>query len=435
MGAEVIGLILLGLVVLYLGLGLWVFAGVLLVGITGQMLLLGFPVERVANLARVSIFRSATGWELSALPLFIWMGEIAFRTDVADRLFRGLAPLADRVPGRLLHTSTSACTLFGAVSGSSAATAATVGKIINRALEDRGYDSSLTVGSLAAAGTLGLLIPPSIVMIVYGVVAEVSIAKLFLAGVVPGLLIASVFSAYIMVRCAINPALSPAHGDRPGLWEAVRALGQLWPILLLVVIVMGAIYSGIATPTEAAAVGVAATLVVVTITGQFSFQLLAASSMAAVRTSCMIMAIMIAASLLSTTLAYLHVPTDLTNFVRQSDLGPYQLILAVGLLFLVLGCFLDGVSITVMTMPVVLPLVVAQGFDPIWFGIFLLVMVELAQITPPVGFNLFVLQGLTGQPLSRVARAAAPFGLLMAGCLVVLTAWPGIVLWLPGLMR
>jgi C4-dicarboxylate transporter, DctM subunit len=423
-----------GFVVAYLGLGIWIFAGLLLVSITSLLLLLGFPLDRVGALARASIFRSATGWELSALPLFIWMGEIVFRTDVSERLFRGLAPIVDRVPGRLFHTNVAGCTLFGAVCGSSAATAATVGKITTTALDQRGYDQNLTMGSLAAAGSLGLLIPPSIVMIVYGVIAEVSIAKLFIAGFVPGFLIAGVFSIFIALRCTLNPALAPRHSVVQDLSSALRSVALLWPVLVLIAVVMGAIYSGIATPTEAAAVGVFATIVIVVATGQFGWALMRDSALAAVRTSAMIVAIMISASLLSMTLAYLHIPTDLANAVRASGLGPFQLIFAIGVLYLVLGCFLDGVSITVMTMPIVLPLVVGAGFDPLWFGIFLVIMVELAQITPPVGFNLFVLQGLTGAPLSRVAIAAAPFGVLMLLCLTVLTIYPGIVLWLPRLL-
>jgi len=436
MGAYGLSVAVFALAFAYLGIGVWVFAGVLLVGVSSQFLLLDFPLERIAALARASMFRSATSWELSALPLFIWMGEIVFRTDVAERLFRGLSPIANRVPGRLLHTNVAGCTLFGAVCGSSAATAATVGKITTTAFSQRGYNLDLSIGSLAAAGSLGLLIPPSIVMIVYGVVAEVSIAKLFIAGFVPGFVISAVFSSYVMLRCWLRPDLAPVEtGHAVSGPQAVRAMLDLWPVILLIGVVMGAIYTGVATPTEAAAVGVAITFAIALVTRQLTWTLLRESSMAAVRSSCMIMAIMIAAALLSTTLAYLHIPTDLARLVQSSGLGPYHLILAIGLLYLMLGCFLDGVSITVMTIPVVLPLVTAAGFDPIWFGIFLIVMVELGQITPPVGFNLFVLQGLTGQPLARVAWAAAPFGVLMMTCLAVFTIWPGIVLWLPNLLQ
>ncbi|QRG08690.1 TRAP transporter large permease subunit [Xanthobacter dioxanivorans] len=435
MGAYSLSLSVSLLVFAFLGAGVWIFAGVLLVSVSSLLILLDFPIDRIAVLAKTAMFRSSTGWELSALPLFIWMGEIVFRTDVAERLFRGLSPLANCVPGRLLHTNVSGCTLFGAVCGSSAATAATVGKITTKALAQRGYDVDLTIGSLAAAGSLGLLIPPSIVMIVYGVIAEVSIAKLFIAGFVPGFIIAGVFSCFIAVRCWLKPSLSPAEEISLGVGEAARAMLGLWPVLLLIIVVMGSIYTGIATPTEAAAVGVGATFAIAALTRQLSWGLAQESALAAVRSSCMILSIMISASLLSTTLAYLHIPNDLAHVVQQSGLGPYQLIIAIGVLYLVLGCFLDGVSITVMTMPVVLPLITAAGFDPLWFGVFLVIMVELGQITPPVGFNLFVLQGLTGQPLSRVAKASAPFGILMLACLAVLTIWPGIVMWLPNLLQ
>lgn len=435
MDTYLLSLAVFGIIFLYLGLGVWVFAGVLLASLTALAVLLGFPIDRIGALAKSLIFRSSTTWEMSAIPLFIWMGEIVFRTDISERLFRGLAPLADRVPGRLLHTNIGGCTLFGAVCGSSAATAATVGKITTKALNERGYDVNLTIGSLAAAGTLGLLIPPSIVMIVYGVIAEVSITKLFLAGFLPGFLIAGVFSLFIAARCLANPALAPSSGLAHDLGAVLRGVALLWPVGALILLVMGAIYTGIATPTEAAAVGVVATLLIAGVTRQLSGALFIGSAMSAVRTSCMILSIMISAALLSTTLAYLHIPTNLALSVESAGVSPYMLIFLIGILYLVLGCFLDGVSITVMTLPIVQPLVSAAGFDLIWFGVFLVVMVELGQITPPVGFNLFVLQGLTGHSLARVAYASAPFGVLMLICLVVLTAFPQIVIWLPNLLQ
>lgn len=431
MDVVLAGLTVLALVLIYLGLGVWIFAGMLLVSLSSLLFLLGFPLDRIGIIAQSIFYRSATLWELSAIPLFIWMGEIVFRTDISDRLFRGLAPLTHKVPGRLLHTNIGGCTLFAAVSGSSAATTATVGKITTSALQDRRYDVDLSIGSLAGAGSLGLLIPPSIVMIVYGVLAEVSISKLFMAGFLPGVLIAGAYSAYIALRCLINPSLAPAAGDHYSIGEVIRGLMNIAPVGLLVVIVLGSIYTGIATPSEAATVGVVAALLLALATRQLTWSIFGQSLMGSVRLSCMIITLMVAASLLSTTMGYLHLPTELARAIVALDLSPFALIFVIGLFYLLLGCFLDGVSITVMTLPIVLPLVLQAGFDPIWFGVFLVIMVELGQITPPVGFNLFVLQGLTGYSIGRVARASIPFGILMCGCLIIVTVFPQIALWLP----
>lgn len=434
MDVYLTGLFLLGFVLLCLGFGVWIFAGIALAGMSALYFILDFPPDRIGALARTSMLRSVSGWELSAIPLFIWMGEIMFRSDLSARLFRGLAPLSGWIPGGLIHTNVAGCTLFGAVSGSSAATTATVGQITIKELRDRKYDFDLSAGSLAAAGSLGLLIPPSIVLIVYGVVAEVSISRLFLAGIVPGLFIALSQSGYVALRCLFTPSLAPKTDIEHALPAVLTGLHALWPIVVMIVVVMGAIYSGLATPTEAAAVGVLVTICIVGLTGQFSLVLLKASALAAVRSSCMIISIMISAALLSTTVGYLHIPTELASAVARIGLSPVELIVAIGLLYLILGCFLDGVSITVMTIPIVLPMVMVAGFDPIWFGIFLVVMVEIGQITPPVGFNLFVMQGITGQPLSRIAWAAAPFVLIMLACLAVMTAIPSIVTWLPSVL-
>ena len=431
MDALVTGLLVLLLIFLFLGAGVWVFAGLLLVSITGLALILGFPLERIGVIGSRIVIRSASAWELAAIPMFVWMGEIIFRTDVSERLFRGLAPWVDRVPGGLLHTNVAGCTLFAAVSGSSAATTATVGKITTTELARRGYDTNLAIGSLAGAGSLGLLIPPSIVMIIYGVLAEVSISRLFAAGVFPGLLIAGLYSGYIVLRCAVSPELAPATEERFTARDRARSLVELAPVLVLIVVVLGSIYTGYATPSEAAAVGVAATVVLTLLLGQLTWRVFAESLMGAVKVSCMVCSILVAAAFLSTAMGYLHVPQEVATAITALGLSPYALIAVLALFYILLGLFLDGISIVVMSLPITLPLVLAAGFDPVWFGVFLVVMVELGQVTPPVGFNLFVLQGLTGHPIERVAVAALPFFFLMCVGVAILTAFPELALWLP----
>jgi tripartite ATP-independent transporter DctM subunit len=426
--------IMLALIILFLGVGVWVFVGLFLVAITSLTLIADFPLDRVGYIARSVIWRSSSAWELSAIPLFIWMGEIIFRTDISDRLFRGLSPFVQWMPGRLLHTNVLGCTLFAAVSGSTSATTATVGKITTTALAERGYNNSLAVGSLAGAGSLGLLIPPSIVMIIYGVLAEVSIAKLFAAGIMPGLLVAFLYSSYIIVRCIINPELAPRSEEKLTLGRLLNGLKDLIPIVTLIFLVLGGIYSGIATPSEAAAVGVAATFVLVICMGSFSWDIVIEAAMGAVKTSCMVCSILISAAFLSTAIGYLHIPVELVKIIESLGLSPYALLGILALFYILLGFFLDGISIIVMSLPITLPLILQAGFDPIWYGVFLVLMVELAQMTPPVGFNLFILQGLTGQSIGRVVKAAFPFFLLMCVAVVIVSFFPQVVLFLPNMM-
>ncbi|MEO3388609.1 TRAP transporter large permease subunit [Mesorhizobium sp. CAU 1741] len=423
--------IVLGLIFFYLGLGVWVFAGLLLVAATALWLVLGMSIDRVGTIAANIAYRYASTWELAAIPMFIWMGEIIFRTDISDRLFRGLIPFVNRIPGGLLHTNVLGCTLFAAVSGSSAATTATVGKITTTELAKRGYNRSLALGSLAGAGSLGLLIPPSIVMIVYGILAEVSVSRLFAAGILPGVMIAALYSGYIMIRALMDPSIAPSDNVRHGLRDYLVALLNLSPILILMVIVLGSIYTGIATPSEAAAVGVAAALVIALFMRQMTPRLFVETLLGAVRTSCMVCIILISAAFLSTAMGYLHIPANVARAIGALDLSPLGLILILSVFYIVLGLFLDGVSIIVMSLPITFPLAMQAGFDPIWFGIYLVIMTEMGQITPPVGFNLFVLQGLTGTPIGKVAVYAFPFFCLMGLGVLILTVFPEIALWLP----
>jgi len=426
-----IAFIVLLLVIFYLGLGVWVFAGLLLVSTTALVLLVDMDLHRIGTIMSPLVIRSSTAWELSAIPMFIWMGEIMLRTDISDRLFKGLSPLTYYLPGRLLHTNIAGSALFAAVSGSSAATTATVGKITMSELSKRNYAKSLVYGSLAGAGSLGLLIPPSIVMIVYGVLAEVSVARLFAAGVFPGLMLAGLYALYVGTVSLAQPDMVPAEEDPPGWRDMVLGLWTLIPIAILIFIVLGSIYSGIATPSEAAAVGVVTTIALTLLTGQFGFKLAVESIISSVQTSCMIAVILIAAGFLSTAMGFLHVPQDVATAIASFDLTPYQLIAVLAVFYVILGMFLEGISITVMSLPITLPLIISAGFDPIWFGVFLVIMVELAQITPPIGFNLFIIQGLTNTPILRVALYAAPFFVLMCIGAALITVFPEIALWLP----
>ena len=359
------------------------------------------------------------------------MGEIVFRSDISERLFRGLSPWVDPIPGRLLHCNVGGCTLFAAVSGSSTATTATIGKITGSALAQRGYDINLSIGSLAGAGSLGLMIPPSISMIIYGVLAEESIAHLFAAGVFPGLLITALYSAYIIVRCMMDPAKSPADGVTYGWKERLWGLIDLFPIILLIAIVLGGIYTGLVTPSEAAVLGFVASLAVTALLKQLTWKIFIDSLLGATRITCMVITILVAASFMSSAMGYLHVPQEIAKGIAYLDLGPVGLIILLGVFYVILGLFLDGLSIMVMTLPITLPLIGAAGYDAVWFGVFLVIMVELGLVTPPIGFNLFVLQGLTGQQMALIARAAFPFFVLMGVAGIIVTVFPEIALWLP----
>jgi C4-dicarboxylate transporter, DctM subunit len=422
---------ILALVIFFLGIGVWVFAGLLLVSVAGLALFLDMPFHRIGTILGPLVIRSSTGWELSAIPMFIWMGEIILRTDVSTRLFKGLSPLTYHLPGRMLHTNIFGSAVFAAICGSSAATTATVGKITIPELKSRGYSNALSYGSLAGAGSLGLLIPPSIMMIVYGVLAEVSISRLFAAGLMPGLLIAGIYSVYVIICSLVRPSVAPSDSSPPTLREVLIGFWNLTPIGLLIGLVLGAIYSGLATPSETAAIGVAATLIYAACTFQLSWHTFISSLMASVHTSCMIAAIMIAAAFMSTAMGFMHVPHNIANFIDGLDLSPYHLIFILVLFYLLLGMFLEGISMMVMSLPITLPLIVAAGFDPIWFGIFLILMAELAQITPPVGFNLFILQDLTKASITRIIVASMPFFFLMCLGVALITVFPEIVLWLP----
>ncbi|MBU8545921.1 MULTISPECIES: TRAP transporter large permease [Roseomonadaceae] len=432
------GLLLLGALFLILGLGVWIGLGLLATGLVGvvalPMLMTGmasFPADKVLGSA---VWGSLASWTLAALPLFIWMGEILFRTKLSDDMFRGLAPWVQWLPGRLMHVNVLGCGIFAAVSGSSAATTATIGKMSLPALTRRGYHQPMAIGSLAGAGTLGLLIPPSIVMIVYGVAAEVSIVRLFIAGLGPAMLLILLFSGYIVVWSLLNPKLVPPADPPMPMREKLRASGQLFPVLLLIGFVMGSIYFGWATATEAAAFGVAGALALSAWGGTLNRKSFAASLMGAVKLSCMINLILAGAAFLTKAMAYSGIPAAMATWVGSQGFSPFMIIAFLTVIYLLLGCFIDGISMIVLTASVVLPIIAQTGFDLIWFGIFIVLVVEMAQITPPVGFNLFVLQGLTGKGMMTVARNTMPFFALMVIAVALVTLFPEIVTWLPNTM-
>ncbi len=413
---------------LFLGSGLWIALSLLGVGWIGLTLFTAVPVEK--SLA-TSIWQTNASWSLAALPLFIWMGEILFRARLSETLFRGLAPWLGWLPGRLLHVNVAGCGIFAAVCGSSAATCATVGRMSLPELTRLGYDRSLAVGSLAGSATLGLLIPPSIIMIVYGVAADVSIVRLFLAGVLPGILIIALFSGYIVIRAWLSKDVAPSAGETLTFREKLERSRGLFPIVLLIGAVIVSIYGGIATATEAAAGGVLGALILATYSRTLSLRMLSDSLMSATQLSCMIFLILSGAAFLTTAFAYLGIPAAVASWVAYLDLHPYTLMMALCLLYIILGCFIEGISMIVLTTTVVLPLVSQAGFDLLWFGIFVIMVVEAAQITPPLGFNLFVIQGLTGQSVFRVAKSAAPFFLLLIAGTAIITVFPQVILWLP----
>ncbi|WP_443082452.1 TRAP transporter large permease [Tepidimonas sp.] len=424
----IITAVLIGALLVTLAAGVWI--GLALIGVAWIGMEL-FTQRAVGDAMAITIWGASSSWTLTALPLFVWMGEILFRTRLSEDMFRGLAPWLQRLPGRLLHTNILGSTLFAAVSGSSAATCATVGKMTLPELRRRGYPEALSLGTLAGASTLGLLIPPSIIMIVYGVTANVSIARLFVAGVIPGVLLAALFMGYVVVWALLHPRAIPDDGERLSLAARLRASRHLLPVLLLIGGVLGTIYTGIATATEAAAVGVVGALALAATQGALSWQTFRDSLLGATRMYSMIALILAGAAFLTLAMGYLGLPRHLAGWIGSLGLAQWELVLALALFFIVLGCFLDGISIVVLTMGALLPTVEAAGLDLIWFGIFVVVVVEMAQITPPVGFNLFVLQGMTGRQVTELARYAVPMFGLMALAVLLLYLFPELVTWLP----
>jgi len=432
MDISLVSFILVVCMLLMLTSGVWVALTLTGISIIGLQLI---GNDSIGLLLGTSSWSAVTGWSLTALPLFIWMGEILFRTRLSQDLFEGLAPILSRFPGKLLHVNILSCGIFAAVSGSSAATAATIGRMTLPELSRRGYSESMAIGTLAGSGTLGLLIPPSIILIVYGVSAEVSIARLFLAGVLPGLVLILLFMAFTAGWTLMQGRKGEvADNVQYSTKEKIQALKKLIPIILLIGGVLGSIYQGIATPTEAAAFGVAGSFLLSFVLGSFTLSGFIDSVAGAVKNSCMLGLILVGAHFLTLAMGFIGIPSALATWISELGLSPIELILYLTVFFVIMGCFLDGLSVIVLTTSVVLPMVTQANIDLLWFGIFLVLVVEMSQITPPVGFNLFVIQALTGKSIIYVAKAALPFFFMIAIAIVLITAYPSIVLYLPTLM-
>ncbi|OEY65644.1 TRAP transporter large permease [Marinobacter sp. X15-166B] len=423
---------LLLVLLVFLGAGLWVAFSLTAIGCVALYFLSEIPV---GDSLATAFYSASVSWELVALPMFIWMGEVLFRSRLSEEMFRGIAPWVGRIPGRLLHTNIVGCGIFAAISGSSAATAATIGKMSIPELTRRGYNKNQILGTLAGSATLGLLIPPSIILIVYGVATEQSIARLFVAGILPGIMLMALFAGYVMIWSLLHTDGAPrGEAESLSFTAKVKRSKPLIPVFLLIVGVIGSIYAGLASPTESAAVGVALAHLLSWRSGSLGWATFRAALMGTVKTSTMIAFILVGASFLTSAMGFTGIPRELAAWINTLGLSPYMLLLALTLFFILLGCFLDGISVVVLTTSIILPMVQAAGIDPLWFGIYLVIVVEMSQITPPVGFNLFVIQGLTGENILRIAWAALPYFLLILLAVVLITLFPQIVTVLPNQM-
>jgi C4-dicarboxylate transporter DctM subunit len=430
MSLPELSLVLLLFLVVVLGSGIWIAVGLGLVGLLAMNIVTSIPIGQVLA---TTVWSATASWTLAALPLFIWMGEILFRTRLSEQMFQGLSPWLQWLPGRLIHTNIVGCGIFAAVSGSSAATVATIGKIALPELQKRGYHENLSLGTLAGSGTLGLLIPPSIPMVVYAVTANVSVLQVFLGGFLPGLLVMALYMGYVIVWSLLNPDKTPPRDPAMPLAEKLRQSAKLAPCLLLIAAVFLSLILGFATATECAAFGVTGALLLAWWSGTLSWATLLESIMSATRLTCMIMLILAGAAFCTAAMGFTGIPAALAQWVKGMELSPHMLVLALTAMYILLGCLIDGISMIVLTAVIVLPMVREAGFDPVWFGVYLVVLVEMAQITPPVGFNLFVLQNMSGKDTWTVARASFPFFILLNVAVLIITAFPQIVLYLPKL--
>ena len=418
----------ISVLLILLGSGVWV--GISMIGVSTIGMLM-FTTRPVGDAMATTMWSMGSSWSLTALPLFVWMGEILFRTKLSENLFKGLSPWLAKLPGGLIHVNVLGCAIFAAISGSSAATVATVGKMSIPELRKRNYPERFLLGTLAGSGTLGLLIPPSIILIIYGVTVEESIAKLFIAGIIPGIGLAILFMTYVVIWSLKNKKIMPVISQDFTFLEKIKQSGQLLPVILLILAVIGSIYAGIATATEAASLGVLGALVLSYFQNSLTKESFSKSLLGATKTSCMIAFILAGSSFLTLAMAFTGLPKNLAVFIDTLQLSPYMLLLVLTLFYIILGMFLDGISAVVLTMAIIEPMIRQAGFDMIWFGIYLVIVVEMAQITPPVGFNLFVLQGMAKKDMGFIARSAFPLFLLMILAVIIIIAFPQLALWLP----
>jgi tripartite ATP-independent transporter DctM subunit len=423
-----IALALAAVLLVLLGGGVWIAVAL---GITAWIGVAFFTRTKPEINVVTSFWNTGSALQLASLPLFIWMGEILYRTKLSEQMFAGLSPWLNWLPGRLMHVNVLGCGIFGAVSGSSAATTATIAKIALPELMKRGYHEKTALGTLSGAGTLGILIPPSITMVVYAVAADVSIVRIFLAGFIPGFILMALFSGYLIVWSLANPALTPPPEPAMSFTEKLNASRQLIPVLLLTALVFWVLLAGLATANEAAAYGVLGALILAAVSGTLTWRNFMDSVYGATRLTCMILFILGAAAFLTVTMGFTGIPKALAEWVGTLNLSPYTLMAVLTLVYVLLGTALDGVSMIVLTTSIVIPMVQKAGFDPVWFGIFIVLLVEIAEVTPPVGFNLFVLQNMSGRDSMTVAKASLPFFFLMVAAVGLIVVFPGIVTWLP----
>jgi tripartite ATP-independent transporter DctM subunit len=423
----VLAVLLFVLLLAILATGVHIGVGLMIVAFLGFLFSQG-------NIKLISFtpYSTTHSFILTAIPLFIFTGEIIVRCGISERLYRGASKWLAWAPGGLLHSNIGSCAMFAAISGSSAATAATIGTVALPALKERNYDVRLTLGSLAGGGTLGILIPPSMTMIVYGMLAEASVGRLFAGGVIPGIMLSLMFITYIGIRAVINPQLAPKEVIF-SVRNLLLSFKDFWPAFILSTIILGGIFGGLVTPTEAAALGASASLLMALVFRRLNWQMIRESLSSSLQTTCMVMFIVVAANMFAAFLAVTRVPESFALLVVQSGLPKMAILISIYLLYLFLGCFIDGLSTQVMTVPTILPVILALGFNPIWFGIILVMLIEVGALTPPMGINLFVIQGLSKRSLSDVIIGAAPFFVIIILGIAVLTAFPSLVLWLPSL--
>jgi len=405
--------------------GIWVAISLALVAVVGYFVFVGN-----ARLIPFVPFDTLNSFVLTAIPLFIFMGEILVHCGASEMLYRGTSKWLAWAPGGLLHSNIGACAMFAAISGSSPATAATIGTVAYPALKQRKYDEKLTLGSLAAGGTLGILIPPSISLIVYGMLAEASVGRLFAGGIIPGIILSAMFMAYIGIRVVRNRQLAPKE-EAFSVRNLIVGLKDFWAIAILMIIVLGGIFGGLVTPTEAAALGASGALLLALGLRRLTWQTLRESLFSALETTCMVLFIVVAASLLASFLGIMGIPAAFSTLVLGSGLPKIAILLLIYLLYIFLGCFIDGLSAMVLTMSTVLPVITGLGFDIIWFGVVLTVLIEVGMLTPPMGINLFVIHGISGKDLLEVVRGSVPFFLIMLLGIALFTAFPSTIIWLP----
>lgn len=426
LSSIIMGMLLFGL----LFSGVWIAMGLGMVGILGLLLIEPSSIMGVG----IVVWDTLESFVLTAVPLFLLMGSIILHSGISSGFYRGLSLWLDYLPGSLAHSNISACSIFAAISGSSVATAAAIGAIAIPEMEKRGYDRSLIYGSLAAGGTLGILIPPSLIFILYGAIIGESVGRLFIAGIIPGILLSLLFLLYIGIRTVINPSLVPRGEERATWRKRLRGLVDVLPIFILMFLILGGIYLGLATPTEAAAVGVFGSLVMALFTGRLNLKVLSASLDAAIKSNCMILFIVVGAQIMSYALVTAGIPRALVALISGLQVQPAVIFLFLCLMYLILGCFMDAISLMLLTLPVVYPVMMSLGYDPIWFGVVLVILLEVGLITPPVGMNLFVIQGLADQPLGIVAWGAFPYVIMMLFMVFLIALFPDLALWLPSKM-